>query len=102
MPADEINIHLFRVAVIQIMRQIENREGGSNMLKIDEKTGYLTLPGLRDLIRVRDGYIQGETGWCRVATDEEEAMFALAVEYARNRQDTSTVQVTGGQHPEEP
>lgn len=34
------------------------------MLKFDEKTGYLTLPGLRDAVRVReDGRIEGASGW---------------------------------------
>lgn len=63
----------------------------SEPLKFDEKTGYLTLPGLREPIRVRDGYIEGASGWCRVATDEEEAMFAALC----------NAHVTGGQHPEE-
>lgn len=63
----------------------------SEPLKSDEKTGYLTLPGLRERIRIRDGYIQGETGWGRVATDEEEAMFAALC----------NAHVTGDQHPEE-
>jgi hypothetical protein len=52
---------------------------------------YVKIPGLLERIRIMGGYIQGETGWARVATDEEEAMFAALC----------NAQVTGGQHPEE-
>jgi len=39
--------------------------------------GFTTLPGLRDAFRVRqDGRIEGASGWTRIATDEEEAMYA--------------------------
>ena len=65
------------------------------MLKFDEKQGRLTLPGLREWIRVQDGKIQGETGWSRWATVEEEAMFrALTARSARPS--------SGGSNPPSP
>lgn len=34
------------------------------------------MPGLKEPIRIHEGWIEGETGWRRIATAEEEAMVA--------------------------
>lgn len=62
------------------------------MLKFDEKTGYLTIPGLRDRIRVRDGWIDAEDGWRRVANEEEEAIYAVLRSVAATGNTGDTVQ----------
>lgn len=60
---------------------------------------FILIPGLRETIRVReDGRIEGDSGWSRIATDEEEAMY-VAIRNMRetgNAGDTVGSQAPGG------
>lgn len=67
-------------------------------MKYDEKTGYLTLPGLREAVRIGEwGTIEGATGWSRIATDEEEVMYRALAEVAWGLPDATTYEVEGVQ-----
>lgn len=53
-----------------------SRRPDFNPVAKEEDGEYVTLPGLRDSFRVRaDGRIEGASGWTRIATDEEAAMY---------------------------